>query len=356
MGIIQTWFGVVLVATALAAAPASADNAGERLFEEETFGGNARTCRTCHTEKSGALSPHDVAAAYKRDPRGPLFRSLDSDNRAGQSYSRLISTATVLVDLPLPRGWSMPGSSQTQATFARAVPTTMNVPALDPLLMADGRFSTPESQALGAVHAHAAPMREPTAAELSAIAQFERSADFFSADNLKSYAAGGPTPVLPAGKTASEKRGRLWFVPSAQGVCGHCHAGPMLNQTSSFFVPPPGVTMPVGSRFWTAFVSEFNRAGLPPQTFSVQTSSGGSTQVSSPDPGRALITGQLSDVNLFRIPTLWGVKSTAPYFHDNSAATFEALVQHYSDYFAIVGVGAIPPAAQADIVAYLKLL
>jgi cytochrome c peroxidase len=78
---------------------------------------------------------------------------------------------------------------------------------------------------------------------------------------------------------------------------------------------------------------------------------GGVTHVASPDPGRALITGQLSDVNLFRSPTLWGVKSTAPYFHANSAATLEALVQHDSDYVALVGVGAIAPAAQADIVA-----
>ncbi|MFM2419015.1 MAG: hypothetical protein RL385_3738 [Pseudomonadota bacterium] len=355
MEIIKSWFGPALIAGVLAAAPAFADDPGEHLFEEETFGGNGRTCRTCHTEKSGALSPADVAAAYRRNRQGPLFRAIDSDDRAGQSYARLINTATVLVDISLPQGWSIPGSSQTHATLARAVPTTMNVPALDPLLMADGRFSTPESQALGAVHAHAEPTREPSAGELAAIAQFEKSSDFFSADALKSYAAGGAAPTLPAGRTAAEKRGRRWFVPSAQGVCGHCHAGPMLNQTSSFFVPPPGVTMPVGSRFWTAFVSEFNRAGLPLQTFAVQTP-GGVTQVASPDPGRALITGQLSDVNLFRIPTLWGVKGTAPYFHDNSAATLEALVQHYSDYFAIVGVGAIAPAAQADIVAYLKLL
>ena len=69
-----------------------------------------------------------------------------------------------------------------------------------------------------------------------------------------------------------------------------------------------------------------------------------------------VITGQLSDLNLFRIPTLWGAKHTAPYFHDNSAATLAQLVQHYSDYFAIVGVGAIPADAQADIVAYLDLL
>ncbi|MGH2824896.1 MAG: hypothetical protein ACRDLY_18120, partial [Thermoleophilaceae bacterium] len=64
------------------------------------------------------------------------------------------------------------------------------------------------------------------------------------------------------------------------------------------------------------------------------------TLVSSPDPGRAVITGDASDpiesVNAFKIPSLWGTSRTAPYFHDNSAKTLEDVLRHYAQFFAIV--------------------
>jgi cytochrome c peroxidase len=89
--------------------------------------------------------------------------------------------------------------------------------------------------------------------------------------------------------------------------------------------------------------------------------------VSSPDPGRALITGRtdvLENLNAFKIPTLWGAAQTAPYFHDNSAKTLEDVVKHYAKFFAIVTTPPAggPPAIdltaqdQTDIVAFLELL
>jgi cytochrome c peroxidase len=57
--------------------------------------------------------------------------------------------------------------------------------------------------------------------------------------------------------------------------------------------------------------------------------------------------------NQFKIPSLWGVHATAPYFHDNSANTLEEVVDHYAD-FAFAGV--LSDQDKTDIVAYLKLL
>ena len=37
---------------------------------------------------------------------------------------------------------------------------------------------------------------------------------------------------------------------------------------------------------------------------------------------------------MFKIPSLWGVKQTAPYFHDNSAKTLEELAAFLRDLFA----------------------
>ena len=46
------------------------------------------------------------------------------------------------------------------------------------------------------------------------------------------------------------------------------------------------------------------------------------------DPGRARATADARDQGAFRTPTLRGVVHTAPYFHDGSAATLEAAVDH----------------------------
>ena len=37
-----------------------------RLFTTETFGGNGRTCQTCHTLETGTVSPQDAQERYRR--------------------------------------------------------------------------------------------------------------------------------------------------------------------------------------------------------------------------------------------------------------------------------------------------
>lgn len=54
----------------------------------------------------------------------------------------------------------------------------------------------------------------------------------------------------------------------------------------------------------------------------------------SSDPGRALQTGfvggpgPFDDWDKFDVPGLRGIRATAPYFHNNSAATLEDVVDH----------------------------
>ena len=343
---------------ALVAAPGEAatsqPKSGLFLFRHETFDGNGRTCQTCHTKSSGALSPAQVEAAWADDPDGPLFRALDSDDGTGASYNRLREDATVLVNIPLPDGWTLADDpTATTVTFQRGIPTIVNTAALDPVLMYDGRNATLQEQAHGAINAHAEPGRQPTDPELDAIAAFQQSNRFFSNKDLRKWAKGTkPAPELPPGTTDAEIRGREWMVPSVEGVCSHCHGGPMLNETTEFLLAP----LPPGTRFFTAFVSEFNNAGNPVHTFEVDNGDGTTTIVETPDPGRAMITGDLADLNAFKIPSLWGAHNTAPYFHDNSAADFDELNAHYSEYFQVIG---LPPLSEQDIEdigAYLQLL
>ena len=62
--------------------------------------------------------------------------------------------------------------------------------------------------------------------------------------------------------------------------------------------------------------------------------------------------------NFYKIPSLWGVRKTAPYFHDNSAKTLEELAAFYANMFANNPDFPVQLTAQdeADMVAYLKLL
>ena len=184
-----------------------------------------------------------------------------------------------------------------------------------------------------------------------------------------------------SGSALSEKRGRRWFIDdgltdpnlvgeSKFGVCGFCHSGPMLNGLSAFFVdnisgPAFGVTE--GFRFFTVLVSELNSMGNPVYQFEY-TNDGVATVVPSPDPGIFLINGDTPPAGSgwFKISTVWGVKDTAPYFHDNSAKDLTQLMNHYDTaLFILTEFDPVPPTQgridlteqdKLDIIAYMKLL
>jgi len=68
----------------------------------------------------------------------------------------------------------------------------------------------------------------------------------------------------------------------------------------------------------------------------------------SSDPGRAVLTGfvggpaPLDDWEKFDIPGLRGIGKTAPYFHNNSAATLEEVIDHYMEFFKLVQANTAP--------------
>jgi len=356
--------------------PGHPQQSGRKLFEKETFAGNGRTCETCHTRDTGTLSPEQARRRFKKDRHDPLFLHDGSDDGQGHGATRMLREATVLVQIPLPPNVRLRDDPEARTvTLRRGIPSTLNTPALDPVLMLDGRQPDLESQALGAIRDHAQSDLIVPTRQLEAIARFQKTSRFFSSDVMKRFAHGGKAPSLPRGWTASERRGRRFFEdlppgPTGKdGVCAACHSGPMLNQTNQF-LPIPGVEP--GTRFQTVGVAELNAAGNPVRDFVFTNPDGSETVVSSPDPGRALITGVAQDptfshVNAFKISPLRGVKQTAPYFHDNSARTLADVAEHYATFFSIVTdpdgpAGPAPPALvltpqdQADIVAYMKLL
>lgn len=334
-----------------------------RLFERETFGGNGRTCLTCHSRQTGTVSPQDAQRRFAKDPSDPLFLADGSDDGNGNGATRMLNDATILVRIALPDNVSHADDpSARSVVLRRGIPTTLNTPALDPVLMYDGRHPNLVAQAEGAIFDHAQPARAPTAQELQQIAAFQFTPRFFSSLPLLLYAYTGIEPKLPPGRTASEKRGRRFFVDAAPegdfktGLCAGCHSGPMLNETNEFLPAPP---FKRGGRFQSVAESEFNDAGNPVREWIFRNPDGTTTERRSPDPGRALITGDANDFesrNAFKIPSLWGVARTAPYFHDNSSKTLEDLMRHYAKFFAAISPITLTEQDQQDAIAYLKLL
>src|SRR5262245_65945492 len=74
---------------------------GKRLFERETFGGNGRTCLTCHSAETGTVSPEDARERFLCDPQDPLFLHDESDDRQGNGVYRMLKDATILFAVPL---------------------------------------------------------------------------------------------------------------------------------------------------------------------------------------------------------------------------------------------------------------
>ena len=320
---------------------------------------------------TGTVSPEDAQARFQANPRDPLFVHDGSDGH-GHGVTWMLADATILMNIPLPPNVRLADTSDRFVILRRGIPTTLNTPALDPVLMLDGRQPTLELQAGGAISDHAQATLPPTLNDLELIREFQLTEVFFSSPALRNRALGGPIPRLPRGNTASERRGRRFFedVPPdpsdgfKPGLCAHCHSGALMDQTNEFAPAFFGVPVRTGTRFQNVLVSFFNQANNPVREFIFNEGTAAEAHVLSPDPGRALITGivdgptTFEHVDAFKMSQLRGVRDTAPYFHDNSAKTLEDVAAHYTRFFNFVTGGfiALTPQDEADMVAFMKLL
>lgn len=381
---------------------------GKDLFFNQTFGGNGRTCSTCHIRKNFAVNgardtfdftPADAQRIFAQDPQNPLFRPLDSDDGAGASYAMLLNHANVRIPFPLPANVTVDerdslvhvdsATGKVVATVLRSTPTIENI-AFEDHLMWDGRLGADlPRQAKEAVITHAQPLVLPTPQQQDDLAKFQQQ--FFSSVELLSYRHGGPAPVPPTvpawlsgSRWDSVRRGRAFFVDDGQAavdathrdLCATCHSGPLLNTTSN-----SNPVQPAGQRISNNFAAETNTLfglGLPEHTYHITLThdvfmpagtlfpippgaplfpAGTVFTLHSSDPGHILTTGDPCELALscliqsnpamgvfrttsfFKIPTLWGVADTAPYFHDNSAATLADVMKVYAFLFSVTADG-----------------
>lgn len=315
---------------------------GKQIFFTDTFGGNGRTCATCHVPRNEfTISPKLVQERFALDPSDPLFRAIDSDDGHGKDFSTMLAHAVFRVAIPLHDDVRVVDDPQRRVIEVwRGVPALSNL-ALTAPYQQDGRADTLQAQARGAIRDHMQPKRRQFGKEVDALRNFLVELVYpLRAASLLDLA--DPIPKAPGFSVPVESPAALRGKDAFDLHCRRCHGGELGHV-------PDDPTLP---QFADVFVSDVNAPGFPFFMLAFKQPDGSEVVVFTPDPGRGALTGQLADLNAFDIPSLRGVKHTAPYFHDNSAGSLREVVDHYDAEFQFQ----LSPDEIDDLISYLELL
>jgi cytochrome c peroxidase len=362
------------------------------------LGANGRACADCHMATDNfQLSPASAEARFRllqlrlrfnRSADDPLFRPVDADDfringENAHDYRNLRQNGLVRITFDLPPNLRLidPAtdlpSSETFVDVWRSVPTVNDVALTGPDeghpwfrgpnasggYQLDARLATLQEQALAAFTNHAQAENAAPPQMLDDLASFQRV--LFTSHRVRNLAAAvadGATPLPDADPplNALESKGKAVF----ERACAQCHGGPgqstpqlpvvRYHDISSQCPRPVDTVTP--ARF--VFAPCLPRLARNARTYEITLPNGSRMRRTSSDPGRALLTGAVGgppaqdDWNKFDMPGLRGISRTAPYFHNNSAATLEEMVDHYVEFFkrvqATAPPGVVPPIATTD--------
>lgn len=364
--------------------------------------GNGRACADCHMLTDNfQLSPTDAETRFQllqerrqKDPDAddPLFRAIDADDFRtngdnASDYSNLRENGLVRITFPLPANMKLVDpvtGLPTDETFVdvwRMVPTVNDVKLTGPDTanpwfrgpnntggyQLDGRVATLQDQAAGALANHAQALVAPPQRMLDDLAAFQSVLFTNPRVGMLSDAidAGQALPDVDPPLTEIEQQGKVVF----ERACSQCHGGPSLSNAQQPVIrfhdiasqcPRPldtrPITVVIPARF--AYAPCPTRLERNARTYEITMANETKVRRTSSDPGRALLTGFVGgpgpqdDWNKFDVPGLRGISKTAPYFHNNSAATLEDVVDHYIEFFKRVRVNVpgnpIPPILTTD--------
>jgi cytochrome c peroxidase len=352
---------------------------GKADFNDGTLaglGGNGRACSTCHAaESSFQLDPVVVEDRYQTmlasGTDDPLFRPIDANDfrtngMTAADYTNL-RRGLVRITIPLPAnvrlldcGSTVPcpasalPTAETTADVWRSTPSVFNVantgpdgqlptwprgPNTNGGYQLDGRVDTLQNQATGALHNHQQITTDPPSGFLDDITAYEQSL---------------LTPAVPV-LTDLQAQGKVIF----DRACGQCHGGNAFSTpvvTGRYVDIRTTYPRPVDTATtprWQ-FPDASQLAGNV-RTYEFTYADGFKVRKTTTDPGRALLTGFLfsaaapvppavcahppcgaatgDDFQKFDMAPLHGIINTAPYFHNNSAATLEDVLDQYDQLF-----------------------
>jgi hypothetical protein len=281
---------------------------GERLFFEETFDGNGRTCGTCHrAEDNFTLSPAFIASLPPDDPlfvaetNEPLAQNFENP-RLMRPFGLILENLDGFADLP--NVFTMRGIPHTLA-----MRTSVNSPA-GPRTGWSGDGAPGDGSlrafATGAVIQHftktlarvpGEDFRLPTDQELDDIEAFTLSLGRQEDLTLPLQLEG----IVPL-------RGQAIFLDGTLGKCNACHFNAGANSDPRVFGPNPG------NRSFNTGVEN-----LPDQPARL------TGEKVPPDDGFG-VPGN----GEFNTPPLVESADTGPFFHNNSVETIEGAVAFYN--------------------------
>jgi cytochrome c peroxidase len=381
--------------------PCDAVVRGLRTFFDrrlDDLGGNGRACADCHMATDHfQLSPANVERRFQSlqrrrehdpDADDPLFRQIDADDfrtngENASDFSNLRQNGLVRITFALPLNIRLidpvtnAPSTETFVDVWRSVPTVNDVALTGPDdgiawprgpnatggYQLDARFATLQEQALGALTNHAQVQDAPPQQLLDDLSSFQRV--LFTNNRVRALSAAvdeGTTPLPDPDPPLNEleEQGKVVFTRA----CAHCHGGPGQSTSQPPLVRFHNISTQCPRPIDTAANARFVLAPCPPRlarnarTYELTLASGAKTRRTSSDPGRALLTGFVTipqgpdDWDKFDMPALRGIRKTAPYFHNNSAATLEEVVDHYMELFkraqAVAPPGVVPPFTTTD--------
>jgi cytochrome c peroxidase len=352
------------------------------------LGGNGRSCADCHNPSEGfQLSPESARARFDalqakrangKNSDDPLFRPVDADDfrvngENANDFSNLIENGLVRVTMPLPLNVKLidPATGQptdeTSVDLWRAVPSVLNVAITGPDdglpiwppgaprspimgqdpngpnrqggYQLDARFGTLQEQARGALFAHAQVTEEPKARMLDDLAAFQES--LFSSRGVKRLSRAilsGSTPFPDPDPKLNEleQQGKEVF----NRACAQCHGGtlhPSGSTAETAFVRPIVRYHNIQAACPRPATDDFapcpQRLARNARTYRISLANGAFQTFTTTNPGRLLLTGQIADLGMMDVTQLRGISKTAPYFHNNSAATLEEVLDHYNALF-----------------------
>jgi cytochrome c peroxidase len=381
--------------------PCAAVARGRAAFNRRrlhALGGNGRSCADCHMpSESFQLSPASAKARFdalqerrEHDPNAddPLFRPVDADDFRvngddASDFSNLVENGLVRVTMPLPTNVKLidpatgQPSEETSVDLWRAVMPLFNVaitgrdgvlPIWPPgasrvAIMGqdpngpnrqggyqhDARFGTLQEQARGALFAHAQVSAEPPMRMLDDLAAFQQT--LFSSPGVERLAdaiLSGSTPLPDPDPELDEleQQGKAVF----NRACAQCHGGTLhpSGSTPEVTIVRPlaryhGIQTACPRPATDGFAPCPERLARNARAYRITRADGSFQFVTTSDPGRLLLTGQPADLFVMDVTQLRGISKTAPYFHNNSAATLEEMLDHYEAFFARVARLNPPP-------------
>jgi cytochrome c peroxidase len=143
-----------------------------------------------------------------------------------------------------------------------------------------------------------------------------------------------------------EQQGKLVF----NRACAQCHGGtlhPSGSTAETAFVRPLVRYHQIATACPRPTTDGYapcpQRLARNARTYRITLANGNAQTFTTSDPGRLLLTGQLADLGVMDPTQLRGISRTAPYFHNNSAATLEEVLDHYDAFFRRVARLNPPP-------------